>query len=410
MGGISPSLLPQSRPVIGGLLFWLTLLSASQAQEQMSVTVVIARQSALTERIPVVGSLAAREEIQVHSFIQGQAIEKILVEAGQHVEKGQPLAVLDTTDARMLLDKNSVSILRAKAAVSVEASKLAVAGVTEAETRKTLERSRALQPKGAVSQQLLDEHQNAHARALAELGLARQSLALAEADAQIIARERQEIELTIARSTVRAADAGLVLRRAARIGAMTSGSGTPLFVIARNAVVEFVAQVTETSFVRLREGMRAQIAVPGYDGSVAGILRLNAAELEPTTRSGEVRIELDDVEGLRPGVFARGSINASPRRNILLPGSAVKRTGGLNSVFVVKDGIVSIRQVSVGTRLDGLVEIVDGVSDGDMVVLKSAGFLKAEEKVLPVVTTMDRPAASNLAAALPATQELGAVQ
>ncbi|MGK6314301.1 efflux RND transporter periplasmic adaptor subunit [Neorhizobium sp. DT-125] len=363
----------------------------------MPVTVVVARQSAVTERIPVVGSLAAREEIQVHPSIQGQAIEQILVEAGQLVEKGQALAVLDTTDARMLLEKNSVNILRAKAAVSVEASKLEVALVGEAEAKKILERSRALQPKGAVSQQVLDEHQNAHARAVAELGLARQSLALAEADAELISRERKEIELTIERSTVRAPDAGLILKRNARIGAMTSSSGGPLFVIAKDAVVEFVAQITETSFMGLNEGMRADITLPGRDGPLGGTLRLNAAQLDPATRSGEVRIELDAHEGLPPGLFARGSINTSSRRNILLPGSAVKTTSGMSSVFVVKEGIVNVRSVTVGARQDGFVEIVDGVSDGEMVVLKSGGFLKAQEKVQPVIAALSRRPGDRLA-------------
>lgn len=407
--GISRSYSLQVRPVVGGLLLWLAALSTPQAQQQMPVTVVVARQSQVTERIPVVGSLVAREEIQVHPFIEGQVIEAILVESGQHVEKGQALAILDTTEARMLLDKNSVRLMRAKAAVSVEESRVSLAGVTEAETRKILERSRALQPKGAVSQQLLEEHHNAHARALAELGLARQSLALAHADAEIVARERKEIELTIERSTVRAPEAGLVLRRSARIGAMTSAAESPLFVIAKDAVVEFVAQVTETSLVRLREGMRADVSLPAGEDPVAGTLRLTAAELDPTTRSGEVRITIDADENLKPGVFARGSVNISTRRNILLPGSAVKTAAGSSTVFVVEDGVVEMRDVAIGARQDGLVEIVGGINDGDMVVLKAAGFIKAADKVLPLIAALDSPDLG-LAASLPPSEITGAVR
>lgn len=410
MGGISRSLFSSLRPVIGALSLWLAFVPAAQSDEQMPVTVVVARQDDIIERVPVVGSLIAREEIEVHPFVQARAIEHILVEIGQRVEKGQPLAVLDTTEAVMLLGKNEVSLLRARAAVEVEASKLEVAAVTEAETRKNLERSRALQPKGAVSEQVLDQHQNAHARALAELGLARQSLQLAEADAELIVRERREIELTIERSTVKAPDTGLVLKRSARIGAMPSSSASPLFVIAKNAAIEFVAQVTETSFMQLEEGMRAEISLSGHDRPLGGTLRLNAAELDATTRSGEVRIELDETAGLKPGAFARGSIYASARRNILLPGSAVKTASGASSVLVVKEGVVDVRPVTVGARQDGLVEIVDGVSDGEMVVLKSGSFLKADEKVRPVIATSVQPSASNLAAAFPTSETTGAIQ
>lgn len=410
MGEISRSIVLQVRPVIAAvLLLGPTLSSAAQAQEQLPVTVVVAQPRELTERIPVVGSLIAREEVEVHPLIQGQVIETIMVEAGDRVEKGQALAVLDTTDARMLLDKNSVHIVRARAAVSVAASRLDVAHVTEAEAKNTLERSRALQPKGAVSQQLLDEHQNAYARALAELGLARQSLALAEADAQIVERERREIELTIARSTIRAPEAGLVLRRAARIGAMTSDAQAPVFVIAKDAVIEFAAQVPETGFIRLRHGMGAQIDLPDRDRPLGGTLRLHAAELDPATHSGEVRVALDEIDGLRPGIFARGSIAVSTRRNIVLPGSAVKTAGGASNVLVVSEGIVDMRPVSVGAHQDGLVEIINGVSDGEMVVLKSGGFLKAMDKVLPMIAA-DWPQPDNLAASLAAAKQTGAVQ
>lgn len=146
MSGIPRTIVSQPRAVIVGLLLWFAVLSAAQAQEQLPVTVVIAKESEVTERIAVVGSLIARDEVEVHPLIQGQVTETILVESGNHVEKGQALAVLDTTAARMLLDKNSVDILRAKAAVSVEASRLDVARVTEAEAEDSGAQPRSAAP------------------------------------------------------------------------------------------------------------------------------------------------------------------------------------------------------------------------------------------------------------------------
>lgn len=401
MGGKSRSISLQTRHGMSGLLFWLLLASTSQADQRMPVTVVIARESAVAESIPVVGSLAAREEVLVRSVIQDGVVQHILVEAGDIVAKGQPLAILDTAAALLELDKNGVGMLRARAAIEVETSKLDVAKVREREALKVLERSRSLQPKGAVSQQLLEEHENAYARAVAESSLALQSLALAQADAGLIARERAEIELKIERSTIRAPEAGLVLRRAVRIGAMTSSSGDPLFVLAKDSAIEFVAQVTETSFVRLEPGMRAEILLAGHQNAADGVVRLAAAEMDPVTRSGEVRVELADTIGLKPGAFARGNIGLSPRRNIVLPGSAVKTAGGASSVFVVENGVVDRRQITVGARQDGLVEIIEGLDDGEMVVLKSAGFLKMKETVRPVIASGVNPAANHLAASTP---------
>jgi multidrug efflux pump subunit AcrA (membrane-fusion protein) len=88
----------------------------------------------------------------------------------------------------------------------------------------------------------------------------------------------------------------------------------------------------------------------------------------------------------------------------------VKTASGASTVLVVKEGVVDVRPVTVGARQDGLVEIVDGVSDGEMVVLKSGSFLKADEKVRPVIATSVQPSAGNLAAGLPTSQTTGAIQ
>lgn len=347
----------------------------------MPVTAVVARSDAITESIEVVGTFAAREEVQVHPLVSGKEIRQIFVEAGQHVTQGQALASLDTTEAQMLLDKNTVSLRRARAAVAVESSRVDLALIGEEEARRKLERSRALQPKGAIADNVLEEHQNAYARAGAESRLARQSLELAEAEEQMTVRDRQEIELTIDRSTIRAPRAGRILKRDARIGAMTAGSGEALFLIAADDSIEFVADVTETSFMRMRHGMRVQITLPNIAQPVEGTIRLNAAQLEPKTRSGTVRVQLAAGEGLIPGLFGRGTIELALRRNILVPGSAVKSAGGTSNVYVVSGGVVDVRTVRTGWSQNGLVEIVEGINDGEVIALRAGAFLKAEDRV-----------------------------
>ncbi|MBB2972641.1 efflux RND transporter periplasmic adaptor subunit [Mesorhizobium sp. RMAD-H1] len=384
-------LCPPWRAVRCGIIAALlaALVPVAQARQQMPVTVTVAKRGDITQRISVVGTLAAREEVQVHPSATGREIQHILLEIGQRVQQGQPLALFDKTDALLALDKNTVSALRARAAVAVEAGKVDVALVAEREARRKLERSQALQAKGIVSEQVLDDNRNAYDRAVAETALARQSLALAQAEEQLITQERKEIELTIERSTLRAPAPGLILERNARLGVMTSSSGDPLFRIAKDGKIEFVAEVMETNFVRLREGMRAQIAVPGRDEPVAGTLRLNAAQLDPKTRSGTVRVALDEGEGLIPGVFARGVIDMSTRTNVLLPATAVRSMRGSHSVYVVRDDVVEARSVRIGARQDDLVEILAGVEDGEMIVLKAGGFLKDQDRVEPVVISAE---------------------
>ncbi|WP_160167016.1 efflux RND transporter periplasmic adaptor subunit [Rhizobium sp. PDO1-076] len=369
--------------VVSTLFSSMTLYPAGEsvAQQIKSVTVGVVERETIRDHVAVVGTLIAKEEIRVNALLGGKEVRSILVEVGAVVSKGQPLAVLDVEGVNLLLERNSVQLTRAAYAVAQEQSRVDVAAVTERETRKVVERSRSLVGKGAVSQQLLDEHENAFSRARSQLELAHQSLMLAEADRKLIERERAEISLTIERSTVRATEAGLVLSRNARVGAMTSSSGDPLFIVAKDGLIEMEASVSESSFVRLKEGMQAQVIVPGIDLPVQGRLRLSAAQIDPATRMGTVRLELDQSKALVPGAFVHGRIEIGQRSNVTVPATAIRSQNGGASVFVVEDGRAILRSVTLGSPTGSAIEVLTGVEEGEIVVNKSGSFLKSDEQI-----------------------------
>ncbi|XOV65457.1 efflux RND transporter periplasmic adaptor subunit (plasmid) [Agrobacterium rosae] len=367
----------------------MTLYPAGElkAEQIKMVTVAAAERATIQDYVAVVGTLTAKEEVRVNALVEGKEIREILVEVGSIVSKGQPLAVIDTAEADLLLEKNSVQLARATAAVAQEHSRVDVASVTEEETRKVFERSRSLMGKGVVSQQLLDEHENAFSRAKSELELARQALILAEADRKLIERERAEISLTIKRSTIRATEGGLILSRNARVGSMTSSSGDPLFVIAKDGLIEMEASVSETSFVRLNEGMRAEVTVPGIDKPILGRVRLSAAQIDPATRMGTVRLQFDQDQSLVPGSFVHGRIEIAKRSNITVPATAIRSQNGTVSIFVVESGRAIFRSVTLGSPAGMAIEVLAGVNEGEIVVVKAGSFLKADEQIRAVPTS-----------------------
>lgn len=372
--------------LVSALFSSMTLYPAggSIAQQVKTVTVSPAERTMVFDHVAVVGTLIAKEEIRVNALIEGREIREILVEAGDVVKKGQPLAVLDVAEAELLLARNTVQLTRLAGAIKQEHSRIDVASITERETRKAVERSRSLMGKGVVSQQLLDEHENTFSRAKSQLEMAELALTLAEDDRKLVERERSEIALTIERSTVRAIDSGLILIRNARVGSVTSSSGDPLFSMAQDGVVEMEASVSEASFVRLREGMVAEISVPGRTGQVQGRVRLSAARIDPATRMGTVRLELGQTQGLVPGAFVHGRIETGQRSNVVVPATAVRSQDGKSSVFVVENDLVDARSVTLGSAAGSTIELLSGVEEGEIVVVRSGSFLKAGEKILPV--------------------------
>lgn len=375
--------------LISALFSSMTLSSAggSMAQLVKTVTVGAAERATVYDHVAVVGTLIAKEEMRVNALIEGKEIRQILVEAGDVVRKGQPLALLDVAQAELLLERNTVQLSRVAVAVAQENSRIDVASVTERETRKAVERSRSLFGKGVVSQQLLDEHENAFSRAKSQLEMAQQALTLAEADRKLVELERSEIALTIERSTVRATASGLILIRNARVGSVTSPSGDPLFSMAQDSLVEVEASVSEASFIRLKEGMGAEIIVPGRTGPIHGRVRLSAARIDPGTRMGLVRVELVQGQGLVPGAFVYGRIETGQRSNVVVPATAVRSQDGKSSVFVVENDQVRARSVTLGSPAGSTIELLSGVKDGEIVVIRSGSFLKAGEKILAVRST-----------------------
>lgn len=375
--------------LISALFSSMTLSSAggSMAQLVKTVTVGAAERATVYDHVAVVGTLIAKEEMRVNALIEGKEIRQILVEAGDVVRKGQPLALLDVAQAELLLERNTVQLSRVAVAVAQENSRIDVASVTERETRKAVERSRSLFGKGVVSQQLLDEHENAFSRAKSQLEMAQQALTLAEADRKLVELERSEIALTIERSTVRATASGLILIRNARVGSVTSPSGDPLFSMAQDSLVEVEASVSEASFIRLKEGMGAEIIVPGRTGPIHGRVRLSAARIDPGTRMGLVRVELVQGQGLVPGAFVYGRIETGQRSNVVVPATAVRSQDGKSSVFVVENDLVRARSVTLGSPAGSTIELLSGVKDGEIVVIRSGSFLKAGEKILAVRST-----------------------
>ncbi|MET3600758.1 efflux RND transporter periplasmic adaptor subunit [Martelella mangrovi] len=368
------------------VLFAVASVSLASAQEVRHVTVAAAREGEVVGTVAATGAVIAREDVPVHAEVDGEIIRAVLAEEGDYVAVGAPLARIDTSDAELALEKNTVEQRRARTMIEQEKARLEKARVSEAEAARELARNRSLVTSGAVSERALSERENDHARAAADLALARNALEVAEAELELVGRNRAEIERTLDKSTVRAPAAGLVLVRNARTGHAAALSGEPLFVLAEDGDLELEVAVAETDLARIREGQKAVFHLEGHDAPLEGYVRHRAAQINAATRLGDVRIALDDPVGLVVGAFVSGRIEVLSRRSILLPVSAIRFAGnGDTIVTIVEDGIVSKRPVETGLAEGDLIEVLSGIRPGERVVLKAGSFLKDGERVVPAV-------------------------
>lgn len=356
----------------------------SATPQPPSVSVVAAATRELVSTVIVTGSLVPRETIVVGADVEGLRIEELLADEGDVVEAGAVLARLATDMIEIELARNESQIARSEAAIAQAESQIAEAESLSVETDAALARTRPLKEKGIVGQDVLEQRTSAAAAAKARLASARQGVSVAEADRNLALAERRELELRKARTQVKAPTAGLVLSRAARLGAIVSSAGGGLFELARDGLIELDAEVSETVLNALAPRQTVTVTLSGGGPAVRGEIRLVSPRVDAATRLGRVRVTLPPSRPLRAGTFARGVVEVARSRGIVVPQTAVVVDADKAVVQVVRDGKIESRDVTLGISAGGEVEIVNGLAAGEAVVALAGTFVRDGDAVTPM--------------------------
>jgi HlyD family secretion protein len=185
--------------------------------------------------------------------------------------------------------------------------------------------------------------------------------------------------------SVNAPAAGTVLRVNAVVGAMASARAEPLFQIIVGGELELSAQVTTRNLPNLASGQPAKTKLIGV-GELPGRVRVVSDMIDSTTQLAEVRVAVDLDERLKVGTFGRAIINAGQRCDrAAIPLSALLYGPEGTVAQVVRDERIESRLVTAGLQANGNVEILQGVAEGDMVVVRAGAFLRDGDRVRSVV-------------------------
>ena len=184
--------------------------------------------------------------------------------------------------------------------------------------------------------------------------------------------------------TYRAAASGVVLEKTAQRG-MRFMPGEALYRIADLSRVWLIADVFEQDMGLVRVGQDTEVVVNSLPGrSFPGKVDFIYPTLVAESRTGRVRILLDNAEGmLRPNLYATVQFKAQagdPR--LAVPESALLDTGSRQVVLVeVEQGRFQPRQIKAGARGEGFVEVLDGLADGERVVVRANFLIDSESNL-----------------------------
>jgi Cu(I)/Ag(I) efflux system membrane fusion protein len=203
--------------------------------------------------------------------------------------------------------------------------------------------------------------------------------------------------------TFRAPVAGIVMEKKAVQG-MRFMPGESLYQIADLSSVWVIADVYEQDIALVRTGSKAKVSISAYPGrSFEGTITYVYPTLKPETRTVPVRLEIANPSLLlKPAMFAEVEIPVGGKGKVLtVPNSAVIDSGTRRVVLVqLAEGRFEPREVKLGSRTDNYVQVMDGVKEGEQVVV-AANFLIDAESNLKVGTAGSSGTPGPASAAVP---------
>jgi RND family efflux transporter MFP subunit len=368
-------------------------VAAAPKPEPLAVAVATVESRPIDRYLRVTGSLAADEQAEVSAETAGRVIDTP-VERGTRVASGALLVRISAAETGAQLQEAEANAAQIEARLGLVAGQPfdptrvpdvmnARAAVEFAEAE--FDRIKALLDQKVVSQSEYDQRRT-------QVEAARQQYQMAQNVAQQSYRSleaaRARVALarkSVADTSIRAPFSGLVSERAVSVGDYVT-RGTRVATVVRVDPLRVELTVPEQAVSLVRVGQPVTLTVDAYPGEAfSATVRFVSPSVRPDQRALTVEAIARNADGrLKPGLFATASIQQpASAPALLVPASAIEAIAGTTRVYVVANGIVEERIVTLGDRAGDRVELTSGVAAGDVVVLEPKGRLSDGTPVQP---------------------------
>jgi HlyD family secretion protein len=360
------------------------------------------------------GTLSPRQTITVVPKVSGR-VDRIHVAEGDRVSAGALLVTIDSESVSLQADQAyaawqaaEAQLRKAERGVRNEELENAAATLAQAEddfeiAERNLERSKRLFDAGTIPRAKYEEAESAVGAAETTLENARRSLAMMRegATSEDLDAVRAQAEALKAQYDLAALQKGEALVTAPSPGTVAKllvdpgnlvGPGTALLALVSEHPIHAIIAIPEKHYSRFAGSAASSAAVPKTEVRVypvaygsaerfAGTLERVSPLIDPQSRTFTVEATVPNLDGrLRPGMYVNAEIVIDRRADSLtVPESALVTRDGMLAVFVVETGNsehARMREISVGLRSDGVVEVLGGLEEADRVVTDGNAFLE----------------------------------
>jgi RND family efflux transporter MFP subunit len=321
-------------------------------------------------------------------------IRHMLVDIGDHVEKGQLLATLEIPELQADLVKAKSDVQTASAERAVARGDLRRAQAAAQIAQLSFERIQDVSKKepGLVPLQEVDVAHSHNLQADAEVSAALERVQAAESRYQSavagLAHETALVEYTRIVAPFR----GVVTQRYASEGSMIQAGissqtqAMPVVKVSQNDLLRLMLPVPEENVSSIQNGRHVTVFVPALNRTFDGTVTRFADRVQMSTRTMTAEVDVKNSQlKLIPGMYAQVTLGTAEARNAsAVPPGAIDGTGDNQKIFVVdNDGVVRVRKVVTGIQSPQYIQILSGANPGDVAITGSHSGLYDGQKVQP---------------------------
>jgi RND family efflux transporter MFP subunit len=379
--------------------------NTQQAGPVLTVPVATAGLASLENDLVLTAEFRPYQEVDVMAKIAGY-VKEIGVDIGDHVRRDAILATLEVPEIQDDVAKAKAGVAAAEANIvtAQAAVERAHAGANIASLSFKRIQDVATRDRGLVPKQEIDVAQSHDLEAAAQLASATSALRAAQESKVEAESEYSRAVAMMQYATIRAPFTGVITKRYANTGSMIQAGissqtqAMPLVRLAQNDLLRLILPVPVSDVASVRDGQPVDVNVVSTGRVLRGTVTRSADSVQMATRTMDTEVDIPNPDGsLVPGMYAEVHLHLDARPNVLsVPIDAVDGLGtSMQQVYAVRDDTVRLTSVKTGLQTSTRIEILDGLKNGDKVIVGRHTGLSDGEKVEAVAATYESTASRN---------------
>jgi RND family efflux transporter MFP subunit len=363
------------------------------AAEIPSASVAAVKQGSIVHTLNLAGQFQPYQVIDVHAKVSGY-IRHIYVDIGDKVRQGQVLAVLEVPELRAQLKGTVAEVASRKDEIAREHQE-----VLRAESEHSalhadytrLKQAAATQP-GLIAEQELDNAQSKDLASEAQVDAAKSALSAAGQNLDVAGADNERVSALADYTRVIAPIDGVIIWRYADTGALIQ-AGTasdiqslPVVKLSQSSLLRLRIPVPEDAVEFIHLGAQVNVQVDAVHRTLVGKVVRFTRDISLATRTMQTEIDVENKDlSLTPGMYANTTIELERRDHVLtIPVQAVITNGNQSSALIVDSrNHVQTRNLTLGLQGSNLVEVKNGLAEGDRVITGGQSNYQVGETVKP---------------------------